>query len=275
MTNTQQEELRPQALSGSEDLAYEDGEGDDVLTTAEAKLSKKRIETGNPLLTIPTIPSGAPLPRDAQRDFRGWITIVLIFLVIFAVVLTIAVVKSIGSRSIVYAPTAERIGAVTAVRAATPYEIRQQAQLLLLKMETWTPASVGTIWEELIPFLHPKLHDRMRKNYEALSLKAEQLWMSRVSIPLGVALTDEQAGSRACAIFFDSAEFTGRTDADRKWTGVTPKAAYVQFIYETPTKENPSGLVVTHYQVYDREAWLKTGFPDLWDKFRTKQVPKK
>ena len=252
-----------------------DDQADQELSSMEAKLSKKRIETGNPLLAIPTIPSGAPMPRDAQRDFRGWITVVLIFLVMVAVILTIAVIKSIGSRSIIYAPTAERIGAVTAVRAATPYELRQQAQWLLIKMETWTPVSVGQIWEDMIPFLHPKLHDRFKENYETLALKAEQLWMSRVAIPLGVALTEENAGSRACAVFFDSAEFTGRTEVDRKWTGVTPKACYIQFIYETPTKENPSGLVVTHYQIYDKDQWVKTGFPNMWDSFRKKKAQKK
>lgn len=230
--------------------------------------SKKRIQEGKPLDSVAVIPSKAPLPIAAQRDFRGYILLVILVLLIIALALMIGIFNKVKGRTIIFAPTAERVGVVSASREPTGWEVQQQATYVMMQLENWSPASVQLVWEKMVPYLHSSLHEKMKRDYEALSKTAENLWSHRISLPLGVALTDSTAGTITAAVFYDSIEMTGRKDAERKLTAVSQKAVLIQFVYDTPTKDNPSGLLVMQYLPYDRERWIKQGYPDLWDAFR-------
>ncbi len=235
--------------------------------------AERRLAEGTPLAAAKVIPSNAPMPLAAQRDFRGWIVIAILVQIIIGIALSVAVISKVANRTIYYAPTAERIGSSTAVREATTFEALTTAQMLVARMETYTPASASTVWGVVLPFLHPSLHEKTRANYEEIARKAERLWQHRVAVPLGAAIGGRNNGLITLAVFYDSIELTGRDEAKRELSRLSPKAAYLEFVMDVPTHENPLGLIMTRYQSYDKADWISRGFPDMWDSFR--KLPEK
>ncbi|HEX3133334.1 MAG TPA: hypothetical protein VHX44_07080 [Planctomycetota bacterium] len=231
-------------------------------------LSAQRLRKGTPLQSQRVIPSNAPLPLAAQRDFRGWIVVAIVVMIFLGIALSVTLVARVSNRTVYYAPTAERIGASTVAREATDFEVTSHAMMIVARMESYTPATSAQVWATMLPFLAPSMHQKIRSEYEEVSRKALALWQHRVAIPLGAALGGRNAGVILVAVFYDSVELTGREEQNRSLSRVVEKAAYIEFAMDVPSKENPLGLVMTRYLPKEREEWLSKGFPNMWASFR-------
>lgn len=229
-------------------------------------IERKRLQTGNTLLTEPVVPSGASHPVEAQRDFRGKIVVVILILIVVVAIQLIVLVRRVAERSIIYAPTAERIGAATG-RRATSQEMENFAKTFVATMEGWNSTSAKKLSIQAIPYLHPSLHQSIKAQYEAIANSAKTLWQSRVAVPLGSVSGGEKAGVITLAVYYQQAELVGRTIEDRKMQAIINKAAWVQIIQDVATDENPLGLLVVQYKTFEKEEAKKVGIPDLWDKY--------
>ncbi|HYE08261.1 MAG TPA: hypothetical protein VEL07_22295 [Planctomycetota bacterium] len=230
--------------------------------------AERRLADGRPLDAQRVIPSNAPLPLAAQRDFRGVIVLVILGLILVGIALCVLLINRVSGRTIHYAPTAARIGSTSAAREATDWEAINLANLLVARMESWTPATVAQIWASVLPFLHPSLHEKIKSTYANLGTQATAYWQHRVAIPLGASIGGRTAGIITVAVFYDSIELTGRDAQSRRLGPVLQKAAFLQFAADATAKENPLGLVLTLCQFYERDEWLRRGYPDLWDQYR-------
>jgi hypothetical protein len=245
-----------------------------LFARSDQSLAAQRLDKGTPLEAQRVIPSAAPLPLAAQRDFRGWIVIAIVIMIFLGIALSVTLVARVSNRTVYYAPTAERIGAATASREASDFEALTQAQMLVTRMETYSPASAEHVWESILPFLHPSLHQKIRADYEEMAKKAQALWQHRVAMPLGAASGGRQAGIITVAVFYDSLELTGREETTRSLSRTIEKAAYIEFAMDVASKENPIGIVMTRYLPLEKKDWLARGFPDLWPQFRQVKVKK-
>jgi hypothetical protein len=235
---------------------------------ASRSLSLQRILLDAPLRAERVIPSRAALPLAAQRDFRGWIVIAILVMIAIGVVEVSLLITHVARRTAYVAPSAQRIGSATARREATDFEASSLAMMAVTRLESYTPATAAEAWSVVLPFLHPALHQSLKAQYEAIAIKARTLWQHRVAMCLGVAMGGRKAGIIMLAVFYDSAELTGKTEAVRTLSKIVPKAAYVEFAMDVPDAEDPTGLKITAYQTYERSDWLARGFPDLWEHYR-------
>lgn len=237
--------------------------------------SAARMAEDQPFNIDPVIPSGEPYPEAAQRDFRGYVILIIFFMVALGIGLQIWIVSRLRSRDIVFAPEAAKVGVANG-REATDWEIMQVLKLLATRLETWSPRTASTIWQEVTPYIHPSKHQSIKEQYEALSRRAESLWQHHVAMPLGVAVAGvTKTGVRRYAIFYLVAELTGKDVRTRKFDDLRQKAVYCEVVQDTSSKDNPNGILVTYWKPYEREDWLKAGFPDMWDTFEKPEPPKK
>lgn len=261
------------SASTDEDLQPSDQEHPALAVEGRGRSADRRVVSrlvkDQPLDLPQVVPSSAADPIAAQRDFRGWIVLVIIVLVLIGVALSYALVAKVSNRQVIYAPQAQRIGAAN-LREPTEDEIKVTLQIITARMATWSPGSVKTVFQNVLPYLHPTLHATTKETYEKLAQQAEYLWSHRAAIPIGVASAGRDvSGVRTYAVFFDLVEMTGKDEKDRKFIGVSQKAVYVKVVLDTPTDGNPLGIVVVHFKVYTEEEWIQAGFPAMWAQLRT------
>jgi hypothetical protein len=268
--STTDRELTPDEESDAISVAIETTE--DVSPTRGMtgdKLVAERWKRDDPLKTPQVVPSDAPDPTHAQRDFRGWIVIAIVVLIMIGAVLAFTLVAMVQNRRVIYAPQAQRLDAAASSREPTENEVQANLSLLVVQLESWTPATVSDVWRRVLPYLDPSQHDAMKEQYQKLSQQASYLWLHRSVIPLGVAPAAKSAdGVRTYAVFYEQIEMTGNEEKDRKVTAYVEKAAFIRLVLDTPTSENPIGIKVLSYKPYDRPSWERAGFPAFWDELR-------
>jgi hypothetical protein len=216
---------------------------------------------------VAAIPAAPPWAADAQRLIRAKVAIAIAGAAAIGLGESLWIANAACTRPIVYAPASDGIRALAGRGAAVDWVARTLAELLVVKLESYTPASIGRIWVDVAPFLHPALLATMRHAYEDLSATASRLWQHRVGIPLGVVSCGSHDGLIDVAVFFESVELTGRDVATRTIGSVVRKGAFLEFAEAPPSGENATGLILVHCAVYDRRAWLERGDPDLWNRF--------
>src|SRR5438309_296473 len=113
---------RPSEAGGDEGALIPAKATRSMFARSDESLSAQRLMNGTPLLAARVIPSNAPMPLAAQRDFRGWIVVAIVVMIFIGIALSVTLVARVSNRTVYYAPTSERIGASTASREATDFE---------------------------------------------------------------------------------------------------------------------------------------------------------